>query len=76
MINFATSGTGIKELTGDDPLFTITGQFTITNRAGLKISNRCPENYRSLIAECVQHGWIKPVAYVTDEEYMVMQLSN
>jgi hypothetical protein len=48
----------------------------VANRAGIEISQRCPENYKDLIVECINHGWLKPVAHVTAEEYMVMQLSN
>ncbi len=38
-------------------------------RASFEISQRCPQEYRSLIAECVEHGWIKPVAHMRDVEY-------
>jgi hypothetical protein len=37
-------------------------------RAGFEISQRCPENYRSLIQECINHGWLKPVAHVYGKE--------
>jgi hypothetical protein len=42
---------------------------TVVPRAAIEISQRCPENYRSLIAECVEHGWIKPVANMREIEY-------
>jgi len=42
---------------------------TLVRRAAFEISNRCPENYRHLLAECISHGWIKPVAYIPDSEY-------
>jgi hypothetical protein len=42
---------------------------TLVTRASIEISQRCPENYRSLIAECIGHGWIKPVANMRETEY-------
>jgi hypothetical protein len=75
-MNIGVHNTGVKEIESGNPLFTINSGIVVSHRAALKISQRCPENYRNLIAECVGHGWIKPVAYVTDEEYMLMKLSN
>jgi len=65
-----------KALHPTHPNFQIIDKFTITSRAAIEISNRCPENYKHLILECINHGWIKPIAYVTDEEYMVMKLTH
>ena len=59
-----------------DPNFIITDGFTQTNRAGIEISQRCPSNYASLIAECLNHGWIKPVAHVTERELIFMGLTK
>jgi hypothetical protein len=42
---------------------------TVVPRASLKISQRCPENYKDLILECVNHGWLQPVANMRDTEY-------
>lgn len=37
-------------------------------RANWRISNRCPENIRSLIAEAIQHKWIDLEANVYERE--------
>jgi len=42
---------------------------TLVPRAGFEISQRCPENYRDLIQECINHGWLQPVAFMRDTEY-------
>jgi hypothetical protein len=75
-MNITVARSNVKALRPGDPHFTISNGLVITSRASFEISNRCPENYRSLIQECIQHGWLKSVAHVTEEEYMVMQLSN
>ena len=66
----------IRTLKPGDPNFVITDGLVQTNRAGIEISQRCPSNYASLIAECLNHGWIKPVAYVTERELIFMGLTK
>jgi hypothetical protein len=76
MINISINNSGIKELDSNDPLFTINGRMIVSRRAGIKIESSCPGHIINMIAKAYDQGWIKPVAYVTDEEYMVMKLSN
>ena len=65
-----SSGAQYKTLKqGDDDFSFSPDGYTMVPRASLVISQRCPENYRTLIAECVNHGWLKPVAHMRDEEY-------
>lgn len=52
----------------DDFTFSPDG-IRVVPRASFEISNRCPENYKSLILECINHGWLKPVAHMRDVEY-------
>ena len=75
-MNFTTHQSQIRTLKQGDPRFHIQDKFTITARAAIKISRRCPENYQDLIQECIRHGWIEPVAYVTERELLFMGLSN
>jgi hypothetical protein len=75
-MNFTTHHSQIRTLKQSDPRFLIHDKFTVTPRAGFEISQRCPENYRSLIQECIQHGWLKPVAHVTERELLFMGLAN
>jgi hypothetical protein len=67
-MNFTTHQSNIRTIRQGDPKFTLTDRFVTCPRAGFEISNRCPENYRSLIQECIQHGWLKPVAHVYGKE--------
>jgi hypothetical protein len=66
----------IRTLKPGDPNFVITDGYTQTSRAGIEISQRCPDNYASLIAECINQGWIKPVAHVTERELIFMGLTK
>jgi hypothetical protein len=67
-MNFTTHQSNIRTIRQGDPKFTLSDKFVTCPRAGFEISQRCPENYRSLILECIQHGWIKPVAHVYGKE--------
>ena len=60
--------TNIRTIRQGDHKFTLTDDFVTCPRAGFEISQRCPENYRSLIQECINHGWLKPVAHVYGKE--------
>jgi hypothetical protein len=45
-------------------------------RAGFDISQSCPKEYRMIILECINIGWLKPVAHVHERELLFMGLSN
>ena len=60
----------IKTIKSDDPLFYIKGDFMLSARAGFEISTSCPKEYRMILQECITMGWINPVAYMRDDEYV------
>lgn len=66
----------IRTIKPSDPRFTIVDNFVTAPRAGFEISNRCPENNRNLLQECIGHGWIKPIAHVHERELIFMGLSS
>jgi hypothetical protein len=61
----------IKILKEKDKDFTFSPDgVTLVSRAAIEISQRCPENYKDLIVECINHGWLKPVAYMKESEFI------
>lgn len=38
-------------------------------RAAIEVSRDCPGKYADIILECINHGWIKPIAYLKESEY-------
>lgn len=68
--------TQIHTIKPGDPNFIIDDGLVQSNRAGIEISQRCPENYKDLIIECINHGWLKPVANVTERELIFMGLTK
>lgn len=54
----------IQTVKQGDPQWLLKDGVVVAPRAGFEISQRCPDNYASLIQECINYGWLKPVAYV------------
>ena len=64
------SGARFKTLKRGDNDFTFSPDgITMVPRASFEVSSGCPQNYREIIAECVNYGWLKPVAHMRDTEY-------
>ena len=76
MINFTTYNSTVYTLRPGDKNFLIHDQFTLANRAGFEIDAECPAQYKQIIVECYQRGWLKPVANVTEREMIFMGLTN
>jgi hypothetical protein len=75
-MNITFTKTQIHTLKPGDPNFTITDQFVITPRASLEISSNCPYNHLQIIQTCIDRGWLKPVAHVTERELLFMGLTK
>lgn len=66
----------IKMLKPGDNGFTIIDRFTLTPRAGFQINQKCPREYKLILSECIRNGWLTPVAYMTESEYMWEELKT
>lgn len=60
----------IKTLKSDDKDFRFVHKNVICSRAGFEISTTCPSDYRLIIGECINNGWLKPVAFMKESEYV------
>ena len=66
----------IRTLKPSDPNFVITDGFMVAPRAGFEINKNCPREYRQIIAACIDQGWLKPVAHVTERELIFTGLTK
>ena len=66
----------IRTLKQSDPNFVIYDGLVQAPRAGFEINHSCPKEHMMIINECILHGWLKPVANVTEKEYIWMNLSK
>jgi hypothetical protein len=73
---FTTHQSAIRTLKPGDPNFTITDGLVQTNRAGLEISKDCPYKHLQILQTCIDRGWLKPVAHVTERELLFMGLTK
>ena len=67
-MNLTAHQSTIRTVKHNDPLFKLNDGLMVSQRAGFEISNQCPREYRMIIAECINNGWLKPVAYMHDYE--------
>ena len=65
----------IRTIKSGDPHFHIVNDFVISPRAGFEINQHCPKEYRMILSECINNGWIKPVAHVTERELLFIGLA-
>lgn len=66
----------LKTIRRGDPDFYIRAGFTIAPRAGFEIDSNCPENTKRFLIECIENGWIKPVAYMKESEHIWEKLEE
>lgn len=58
----------IETIRQDDPRFMLQDHYVLCPRAGFEISQKCPSAYKTIIAECINNGWLKSVAHVYGKE--------
>ena len=73
---FTTLDKTIKTIRQDDPAFHIDNGIVMAPRAGFEISNDCPRQYKLMIIEATKNGWLQPIAYMKESEYVWEQLGE
>ncbi len=75
-MTFKTHQSQIRRLDRGDPRFMIRDRLVVAPRAGFEISRCCPNEYRTILLQALEAGWIKPIAHVHERELLFMGLSN
>ncbi len=73
-MKIAAQKSSIRTIRKDSPNFFIRSGLYHSPRAGFELEDCCPREYRLVIAECLNRGWLKPVAYMQEKELMVSGL--
>ena len=60
---------------GEKGFMLVDGLF-MSPRAGFEIKKECPNTYAEVIRECINRGWLQPVAYMREDEYMWEELKE
>jgi len=75
-MNITFHKTQICTLRPGDSNFVITDKFSISPRASFEVSEDCPYKHLQIIQTCIDKGWLKPVAHVSERELLFMGLAN
>lgn len=67
-MTFKVYSSRVRTIHQTDPDFLIHDGMVLSPRAGFMINEKCPTNYRQVIKECLDNGWLMPVAYMKDSE--------
>ena len=73
-MNIVISRSKINTIKQGDPKFMLTDGMVVCPRAGFEINQRCPKEYKLIIAECINNGWLKPVAHIYGKELTMVAL--
>jgi hypothetical protein len=73
-MSFTLHKSQLRTIRQNDPNFFIQDGFVRAPRAGFNISQGCPKEYRMIILECMNNGWLTPVAHITERELLFMGL--
>ena len=73
---FSTEPTKIKTIRQGDPDWVITDGLMMAPRAGLEICGTCPDKYKLIITECMNQGWLRPIAYQHLHEDLIEKLTK
>ena len=67
-MKFVQQVSKIRTVKQGDSKFMLQDGLMICPRAGFEINEKCPREYKLIITECINNGWIKPVAHVYGKE--------
>jgi hypothetical protein len=77
MSTFITAKTKtIRTIKPGDPKFKLNTGIITSDRASIEIDPVCPNRYSNIILEAYSKGWVRPVAHVTEREYILLGLSS
>ena len=66
----------IRTIRPGDPDFTIVDGFMVADRAGFEISSSMPYEYQLIITECMNKGWLRPIAHQPMHEHFMEELTK
>lgn len=69
-MTFTTSKSKVRTIKQGDKGWLMRDGFSVSGRAGIEVSVGCPYAYKLVLHECIQQGWVKPVANVYEHELM------
>ncbi len=75
-MKLTTHTSNIITIRQGDKNFIMTDGFMVSPRAGFEINPKCPMEYSMVLTECINKGWMKPVAFVKEKDFMWEKLCD
>lgn len=75
-MGYKTKTSSLRTIKQGDPKFTLQDGMVVAPRAGFEINTSCPREYKMIISECINNGWLRPVATVKDSELFWEEFSK
>lgn len=75
-MNIDFKSSQLRTIRSTDKDFMLQDGLMVAPRAGFEIDINCPREYKLIIADCVERGWLRPVANVKDQEMFWEALSQ
>jgi hypothetical protein len=66
----------IKTIRPGDPDWIIVDGLTVSHRAGFEICGNTPYEYKLIITECMNKGWLRPIAHQPVHEHFMEELTK
>lgn len=75
-MTFNVQTSSIRTIRKGEKGFMLIDGMVVMPRAGFEISRSCPSEYKQIISQCIDNGWLKSVAYVKDHELFWEEFSK
>ncbi len=75
-MNFSVNNEKVLEIKQGDKGFKFTSGLVEYPRAAILVTDECPARVRLELQQWVSNGWIAPIAYVRESEYVWEKLQE
>jgi hypothetical protein len=75
-MTFVSPEKQFKEIRPGDEMFHMIDGIKLVPRASFEIGEGCPEYFKTIIAKAYTEGWLIPVAYMKESEYVWEKLGD
>ena len=75
-MNFSVNNEKVLEIKQGDKGFKFISGLVEYPRAAILVTDECPARVRLELQQWVSNGWIAPIAYVREDEYMWEKLKE
>ena len=68
--------TTVRAIRPNDADWRFVEGFMTYPRASVEIDFDCPGSYKDIVLECINRGWIRPIAFMKESDYVWERLQQ